>query len=170
MFLRRIFYYWQFIAAGVLPLWLLIGWSLFGAGGWQVLGVLVAAVVLGLGLLVVGLLIYARKDVRQARAVSWPDVGVLALWHALIAAVGSYAAASPWLPVLAIIVGIGAFWFAAGELYVAARRRVREVIDLIDDTARSLPTDARPGPAAFDGRPAPRDPNVIVIREHPTQP
>lgn len=171
MFLRRLFFRWQFLAVVLLPLWLLVGWPLFGAGGWEVLGIFFGAVTLGICLLVVSLLIYARKDVREARAVSWPDVGVLALWHALVIGLGFYAAASPWLSALVILVGIGAFWFAVWELYDAARRRVRVVIDLIDETARLGPVSggagqggARPG----TGQRAGSDPTVIVIQEKPT--
>ena len=156
MFLRRLFFYWQFSAVVVLPLWLVVGWPIFGAGGWKVLGVFFGAVVLGLALLIVSLLFYARKDVRETKTVSWRDVGVLTLWHALIISVGFYAASSPWISVLVIVVGVLAFWFALWELLAAARRRVRSVIDLIEETAK--PTHLQ------------RDLNVIVIDEEPTQP
>lgn len=156
MFLRRLFFHWQFIAVVVLPLWLVVGWPIFGAGGWKVLGVFFGAVVLGLALLIVSLLFYARKDVRETKTVSWPDVGVLTLWHAAIIGVGFYAAASPWISVLVIVIGVLAFWFALWELLAAARRRVRSVIDLIAETAK---------PSHLQ-----RDLNVIVIDEKPTQP
>lgn len=171
MFLRRVFFRWQFIAVVLLPLWLLTGWPLFGAGGWEVLGIFFGAVALGIGLLVMSLLIYARREVRETRAVSWPDVGVLALWHGLIIGVGFYAAASPWLSALVILVGIAAFWFALWELFDAARRRVRVVIDLIDESARtsSLPTSA-PADHTSGAFIRTSDPTVIVIREKPTQP
>ena len=156
MFLRRLFFHWQFIAVVVLPLWLVVGWPIFGAGGWKVLGVFFGAVVLGLALLIVSLLFYARKDVRETKTVSWPDVGVLTFWHAAIIGVGFYAAASPWISVLVIVIGVAAFWFALWELLAAARRRVRSVIDLIEETAK--PTHLQ------------RDLNVIVIDEKPTQP
>lgn len=162
MFIRRVFFRWQFIAVVLLPLWLLVGWPIFGAGGWGVLGVVFGAIALGVCLLAVSLLIFARREVRATRAVSWPDVGVLALWHALIIGLGFYAAASPGLSALVILVGIGAFWFAVWELYDAARRRLKAVIDLIDETARlgSVPSGAPQTVAS--------DPTVIVIQEKPT--
>lgn len=171
MALRKLFFYWQFIAAVALPLWLVIGWPIFGAGGWQVLGVFVGAVVLGIALLVVALLVYARKDVRDTRMVSWPDVGVLALWHVLIIGLGFYAAASPWLTVLVIAVGIGAFWFTIWELFDAARRRMRATLDQFDVAARPVTvqfddlreTTQQPG---FTRTP---DPNVIVVQEKPNE-
>jgi hypothetical protein len=177
--IRRAFFYWQFIAVIVLPLWLVVGWPVFGAGGWKVLGVFFGAVALGIGLLVVSSLFYARKEVRASRAVSWPDVGVLSVWHALIITVGFYAAASPWVSVLAIVVGIGAFWFALWELFDAAKRRVRAVIDEIDLAAK--PAYLRPaagfGPGAPTGSGAapgpfgrkPEQPEVIVVTERPAE-
>lgn len=173
MIVRRIFYYWQFIAVGVLPLWLIVGSSLYGAGGWEVLGVTLSAIALGVALLVVALLFYARAEVREAKAVSWPDVGVLSLWHALIVALGFYAEATPWLSVTAVAVGIGAFWFALWELFDAARRRVRAVIDYIDETAAGsgvLYSETTIIEGTNRGYTRPVDPNVIVIPEKPTEP
>lgn len=171
MFLRRVFYYWQFVAVGVLPLWLIIGSSLYGAGGWEVLGVTLGAIALGIALLGVALLIFARREVREARAVSWPDVGVLSLWHGLVIGLGFYGDASPWLSVLSILVGIGAFWFAIWELFDAARRRVADVMTYLETTA------AGPGIVLTEttvfstdtGFTRPADPNVIVIPEKPIE-
>jgi hypothetical protein len=176
--IRKAFFYWQFAAAVVLPLWLVVGWPIFGAGGWKVLGVFFGAVVLGIALLVVGLVIYARKDVRSTRTVSWADAAVLTVWHTLIVSVGFYAAASPWLSILVIVTGIGAFWFAVWELYDAAKRRVRAVIDEIEIAARPDYLRApggngreAAGPAvrapAFGSKPVPHE--VIVIPERPTE-
>jgi hypothetical protein len=136
--IRRAFFYWQFIAAAVLPLWLVVGWPIFGAGGWKILGVFVGAVLLGLALLAVAVLNYARKEVRRKRIVSWPDVAMLTLWHALIVFVGFYADVAPWVSILVIVVGVAAFWLSAWELYVAARRRVRTVMTQIDELARPV--------------------------------
>ncbi|MCU1443921.1 MAG: hypothetical protein JWQ59_2071 [Cryobacterium sp.] len=162
--MRKAFFYWQFAAVVVLPAWLVVGWPIFGAGGWKVLGVFFGAVLLGLGLLVVSLLLYARKGVRASRAVSWPDVGVLAVWHALIIAVGFYAEVAPLLSILVILVGVGAFWLAVWELYSAARRRVRAVIEEIELAAQpeSLQRPQAPGQPLSGAH---RRPPVIVIPE-----
>lgn len=178
MFVRRLFYYWQFIAVVVLPAWLLVGASVFGVSGWMVLGSFFGGVLLGIGLLVVALLIYARKDVRAARAVSWADVGVLTLWHALIVALG-FTASSSGLPVLVVVVGLAAFWFVIWEFYSAARARMREMLVVIEETARfgtvpaggvqGSPQGSAPGapkPPRFDST---ADPAVIVIHEKPAE-
>ena len=182
MILRRVFYYWQFVAVGALPLWLMVAASIFGSTAWQVLGATFGAVAIGFGLLVVSLLILARKEVRAAKAVSWADVGVLTLWHVLIVLMGVYSVTAPWLSVLVVLVGLGAFWFVLWELFDAARTRVREALVYIDETARfgTVPTGQSPFPPMTDhsaGRPdgadrntahPPADPSVIIIQEKPT--
>jgi len=162
---RRIFYYWQFIAVGALPVWLLVGSSIYGAGGWAVLGVTFGAIALGVALLAVALLVYARTEVRQTKTVSWTDVGVFGLWHALVIGVVFVAAQAPGVWLLALLAGIAAFWFAVWGLFASARRRVREFVDAASaPLAAAAPNrDTRnPGPTR------PVDPNVIVIPEKPT--
>ena len=44
MLIRRAFYRWQFAAAIVLPIWLLIGYAIFGSSGWGVIGLMFAAI------------------------------------------------------------------------------------------------------------------------------
>jgi hypothetical protein len=181
--IRRIFYSWQFAAVAVLPLWLLIGSAIFGTGGWAVLGVFFGAVALGLSLLVVALLVYARKEVRTSRMVSWADVGMLTLWHGLIVGIGFAENASGWLSVLVVFGGIGAFWFALWELFAATRKRMRAMIDLVEQQARPPAGGSRQTPLSFPhpshapaktssqtSRPGRTEPEVIVIQEKPTQP
>ncbi|WP_104126903.1 hypothetical protein [Cryobacterium sp. Y57] len=181
MIIRRAFYHWQFIAAGALPLWLLVGSAIFGSGAWAVLGIFFGAVLIGLGLLLVALVIYARKDVRETRALSYADVGVLTLWHALIIAIPFSADAAGWLSVLVIIGGIAVFWFVVWELFDAARRRVLAMVDLVEQQAQGqsapasaphpLPNRSRPHetkPAPTFGRSA--KPEVIVIEEKRDRP
>ena len=177
MILRRVFYYWQFVAVGVLPLWLMVAASIFGSTAWQVLGAAFGAIAIGFGLLVVSLLFLARREVRQAKAVSWPDVGVLAGWHVLIVLMGVYSVTAPWLSVLVVLVGLAAFWFALWELFDAARNRMREALVYIDEPARfgSVPGGVPPCPTMTNTagqRPdatgtTPADPSVIIIQEKP---
>ena len=174
MIIRRAFYHWQFIAAGALPLWLLVGSSIFGSGAWAVLGIFFGAVLIGLGMLLVALVIFARKEVREIRAVSYADVGVLALWHALIIAIPFSTDGAGWLSVLVILGGLAVFWFAVWELFDSAKRRMRAMVDLVEQTARgsasagasrplpyASPNTSKPTPTF--GRPA--TPEVIIIEE-----
>lgn len=123
MRLRQAFFRWLFPAAVVLPLWLLIGWGIFNAGGWAFLWVLFIAIPsVFLGQLVLTLLVRARPSVRETRAVSWWDVGGFALWHVLTIAVGCYP--QTWFPLLlagAIVTAIGLFWLMLWQLWSEAR-------------------------------------------------
>ncbi|MCU1636944.1 MAG: hypothetical protein JWQ68_2183 [Cryobacterium sp.] len=172
--IRRAFYYWQFAAVVVLPAWLVIGWPIFGAGGWKVLGVFFGAVLLGTWLLAVAALYFARRSVRSQRALSWPNVGALTIWHALIVAIGFYAESAPMLSVIAILAGIGATWLGIWELYVAARRRVNAAMEEIDQAARGAYGQAASGDDSATGARHPRIPGsrnsrskVIVVAEKP---
>lgn len=123
MWVRQVFFRWLFPAAFVLPLWLLIGWGIFNAGGWAFLWVLFIAIpsVL-LGQLVLTLLVRARPSVRESRMVSWQDVGGFALWHVLTIAVGCYP--QTWFPLLlaaAIAAAVGLFWLSLRQLWQEAR-------------------------------------------------
>ncbi|TFC83844.1 MFS transporter [Cryobacterium cheniae] len=172
MFLRRVFYYWQFIAALVLPAWLLIGASVYGSGGWDVVGSFFTGLVVGVSLLGVSLIFFARAAVRSTRMVSWADVGVLTLWHALIVAMGFTYGVAPGLAALVILVGIGAFWFAIWELVDAARRSMRAMMLLIEETARgpAVPPTMPPTLTPTEGFIPTPDPTVIIVREHPLDP
>ena len=172
MFVRRFFYYWQFIAVLVLPAWLLVGASVYGSGGWDVVGSFFSGLVVGVGLLAVSLIFFARTEVRSTRMVSWADVGILTLWHALIVGMGFTYGVAPGLAALVIVVGIGAFWFAIWELIAAARRSMRAMMLLVEETARGpafLPTVPPTLPPTDGFIPAP-DPSVIIVREHPLRP
>ncbi|QIM16489.1 MFS transporter permease [Leucobacter insecticola] len=97
MWLRRAMYLWLFPAAFVLPMWLLIGWGVFGAGGWVFLWVLFVAIPsVFLGQLLMAFLVRSRPSVRRDRALSWPDVAGFAVWHVLVILVGCYV--ETWFP------------------------------------------------------------------------
>jgi len=163
MWLRRVFFHWLIPAAFVLPLWLLVGWGVFNAGGWAFLWVLFIAIPsVFVGQLVFTLLVRARGTVRATRAVSWGDVLGLTIWHGLTIALGFFARAS-WVPLLitAIVAGLALFWFLLWELVKEARPG-RIVLRTTDGTAY-LPPE-RPGAEA------PVDGDVIVIAERPAPP
>ncbi|TFC95835.1 MULTISPECIES: MFS transporter [Cryobacterium] len=169
MFVRRVFYYWQFIAVVALPAWLLIGASVYGSGGWDVVGSFFTGLVVGVSLLVVSLIFFARSEVRSARMVSWPDVGILTLWHGLIFAMGFTDGVAPGLAALVVLVGLGAFWFSIRELVTAARRSMRAMMLLVEETARG-PVSVNGVPPTIpppDGFIPTPDPSVIIVRESP---
>ena len=104
MWVRRAFYGWLIPAAFLLPLWLLVGWGVFNAGGWAFLWVLFLAIPsVFIGQLVLTLLVRARGTVRAERAVSWWDVLGFTVWHCLTIALGFFNQAW-WAPVMVLTV------------------------------------------------------------------
>lgn len=135
MYVRRALFYWQFIAAIVLPAWILIARGIFGTSeGWDFVFYIVVCPILAAAMLAVAGVTSARKSVRATRAVSWPDVAALAAWHAAIIAYGFVD--SSLLAALIVIIGIGFFWFAMWQLFTETRRRVRGVIAGFEQAAQ----------------------------------
>ncbi|KDA06201.1 MFS transporter permease [Microbacterium sp. CH12i] len=161
MWLRSAFYRWLMPAAFLLPLWLLIGWGIFNAGGWAFLWVLFIAIPsVFLGQLLLTLLVRARPSARETRMVSWWDVLGFTVWHGLTIAVGCYP--QTWFPLLltgAIVVAVAMFWLMLWQLWSEARG-ARESIRIMT----SPPVDA----AGEAPRRAPAESEVFVIQENPT--
>lgn len=164
MFIRRLFFSWQFIASFVLPLWLFVGWGFFGEGGAAgVLALLLGAPILFLGMLAVSTLTFFRASVREVRAVSWRDVAILLPWQAAVVALGFHSAASAPLAVFVVVLGIVAFWNALWQLITDTRRRLAGALDGLQNEARR-----RAAPTHFDSTPATDSAgseNLIIIEE-----
>ncbi|WP_343924310.1 MFS transporter [Rhodoglobus aureus] len=128
MMIRRAFYYWQFIAVIVLPLWVLVGRGIFGSSvGWDFVLFLLLCPILAFALLAIAGLTTARKSVRSQRSVSWIDAGVLAAWHAVIIAYGFVDA--PLLAALIVVVGVAGFWIALWQLVTETRNRFNTLVE-----------------------------------------
>ncbi len=122
MWLRRAFYYAQYWAIPVLPLWVLIARGVAVDGGWELVVLLFAAPALSIVLIIVMGLTVARRSVRRARMVSWFDVGVLAAWYASIVIAGLFS--NPLVAILAIALTLVAFWSSVWQLFLETRQRV----------------------------------------------
>lgn len=122
MAFRRVFYRWMWLAALVLPAWLLIGWGLFGENGFAILWLLfIAMPSVFLGELFLGLLTRSRPSVAASGAVSWLDVLGFSVWHLLTIAVVIVPA--QWFAVTllsAIAVGLAMFWLQFRQLRAEA--------------------------------------------------
>jgi hypothetical protein len=160
MWLRRAFFGWLVPAAFLLPLWLLVGWGVFDAGGWAFLWVLFLAIPsVFIVQLILTMIVRARASVRVDRAVSWFDVLGFTVWHGLIIALGFYD--SSWWAlamVTAIFVAIGLFWLTLWQLWREARVS-SVVLHTTEGIAYVPPPEPRQTAAA--------DPDVIVITEKP---
>jgi len=136
MLFRRALFYWQFTAALLLPVWVVVGRGLYGrSNGWDILLYIVLSIVLGFSLLAVAGITAARKSVRSARAVSSRDAVILAVWHVAIIAYGF--ADFALLAAIIILVTVIAFWQAVIALFTETRQRVRSAFALPD-----FPVDA----------------------------
>lgn len=162
MWLRRAFFLWLLPSAALLPLWLVIGWAVSGASGWVFLWVLFIAVPSVLiGQLVATLLVRARGTVRHSRAVSWWDVLVFGVWHALTIAVGLYPEGGFW-PLLfgAAAAFVAVLWVSLWQLFREARP--------------TLLFSGIPGSTAFlrpgTGARASAEPDDVVIVEEARRP
>lgn len=125
MLIRRAFLRWLVAAVVVLPIWLGVGWAIYGGGGWGTLGLIITVPVAFISLGIIALLVWARPTVRAERAVSWTDVGVIGAWHLSIIGVGFYGESATILGVLAILLAIGAFWSSIWQLVSDGARRVQ---------------------------------------------
>lgn len=154
MIIRRAFYYALFPAALVLPAWSLVGWGLFGNLGWELLGVMLGAGVLAIAMLGLSGIIVARASVRQNKAVSWIDAGILTLLYAAVIGLGFYTSYGTLLIVGTVLSLIALFWLSIGQLFVEARRRMQSAFAAYD----------RPTPPQAGGYSSPRiDGEYIVI-------
>lgn len=146
-------------AAFVLPLWLLVGWGVFGAGGWAFLWVLFLAIPsVFVGQLLLTLLVRARGTVRAERAVSWWDVLGFGIWHVLTVSLGFFREAW-WAPVLVltILVGLALFWLELVQLWREAKPSAM-LLRTTEGIGYLPPRESRPTRAERD---------VIVITERP---
>jgi len=129
MVFRRASFYWQFAAALLLPVWVLVGRGIVRSDvGWDFLFYLVVCPILCVAMLAVVGATVARKAVRTTRALSWQDVAVLLPWHAAILAYGFFA--SSLVAVAVVLLGIAAFWSAVWQLYSETRTRVKNAFSL----------------------------------------
>jgi hypothetical protein len=172
--IRRAFFYWQFLAAFVLPAWLFVGWGLFGGSGWGFVGLLVTAPIVFIALLVIALIVYARPLVRSSRMVSWKDVLLYLVLHGSVIGLGFFGPSTTVFVVLAVLTAIVGFWLTLWELVTDGARSMRETMDAFEQAAQppgqrppGVPPRA-PGQGSTHQGPTSRpgdDPDVIIIHE-----
>jgi hypothetical protein len=155
MLTRRAFFFWQIIASFLLPSWVLIGRGIIDDGvGWDFVLYLVLCPIL----CVVAGLTVARKKVRTSRAVSWQDVGILAVWHAAIIAYGFVSSSA--LVVVVVLLAAVAFWSAVWQLFAETRTRVQNALSLDPIDAGAYTAQK---PTADGGRSVGPDAGRVII-------
>ncbi|MCR2811638.1 MFS transporter permease [Microbacterium sp. zg.Y1090] len=161
MWLRRAFFLWLLPAAFVLPLWLLVGWGVFDAGGFAFVWALFIAVpAVFLVELALMLLVRARGTVRAERAVSWWDVLGFGLWHLSVISLGWYGPA--WIAQAfgSAALAVGLFWLLLWQLWSESGPRI--TLMRTQGGAAFIP--------APEERVEPEAPEVVVIEEKRTPP
>lgn len=145
----------------MLPLWILIGYGLFGgSSGWTVLGLLIALPILAVALAVVAGIVAFRVTVRPTRTPSWSDVAVVGAWHLSLIAVGFFAPGAAALGLLSVILGAAAFWHSTWRFLADARATL-----LAFSQSAAVPTEGGTRPVAeerFDPE-RPQDGQTIVL-------
>jgi len=142
MALRRAFFAWQFAAAAVLPLWLLLGYAVWGASVGGFLSVVLLAPVVLVVELALAALFSARAGVRRQRALDLPAVAVLSAFQLGVIGLGFFGPASSWFGLLAAVAAIGGFWLGARLLARDVRSRVQETFGVPPQTPSRAPIDA----------------------------
>ena len=152
MWYRRAIHRVAFWAAVVLPIWLLLSRGILGADtGWDFVAYLFIAPVLAIALAAVAGLTRARRSVREARAVSVRDAGILSAWWALIVAhsVAWNSDAAAMLALIGVLVGLVAFWNAIYQLIDETRKSMSEALARFDQTTQAA---SDPGRQGYDPR------------------
>jgi len=170
MLIRRAFLRWLVAAVVVLPVWLGVGWAIYGGGGWGTLGLIITVPVAFISLGIIALIVWARPTVRAEHAVSWTDVGVVGAWHLSIIGVGFYGEGATIFSVLAILLAVAAFWSSIWQLVSDGARRVQASMAEFERLAAQQ--SGAYGPDAAGGTSTRRPPHdddggddVIIIHE-----
>ncbi|WP_423918113.1 hypothetical protein ACPEEZ_09770 [Frigoribacterium sp. 2-23] len=148
MVLRRVFFRLLWVAAFVLPVWVLVGRAFFGVPlGLQFLGQIVLVPLLFIGQVLVTALILARRSVRQNRAVSWLDASLLTLsWLAQLALgffIVDSSAQTPSASAFTAIAGAGSLDLSTALFALAVTVTIASGIALIASAAWQWVQEAR---------------------------
>ncbi|HEV7622813.1 MAG TPA: hypothetical protein VGO26_01645 [Amnibacterium sp.] len=126
--IRRAAFVWQFAAAVVLPLWVLTGYAIWGAGIGGFLGVSLLAPLLVVAQLALAVLFTARASVRRLRMLGLADTAAVAVLTAAVIGVGFFGPATTWFGVLAVAAALAGLWLGGYELVTDVRARMRETL------------------------------------------
>jgi hypothetical protein len=142
MLLRRGFWYWQFAAALVLPLWVLTGYAIWGAGTAGFLGVAILAPLLVVATLGLAAVLTARKSVRTSRALGRADVALFGAFSLAVIGAGFFGPATTWFGVIAVAALLGGYWVGVRELVTEVRARVSTTLSALGVRRPVEPRDA----------------------------
>jgi len=152
MWLGRALLRWQLIAIPVLPLWLLIGYGVFGAGPAGFFLLFLGCAVLFVFLAVIAGLTRLRPVVRERRALGGRESVLLLAWHAALVGLGFFSATGVGFAVASVVLGLGVFWLTVWQL-------AREWRDRVSGAVAPASSPSRPTRHPGD------DGDVIIVHE-----
>ncbi|WP_375400129.1 hypothetical protein [uncultured Amnibacterium sp.] len=144
MAVRRAFFVEQFVAVVVLPVWVIVGWSIWGPGsapGSVNLTPFLVVMIAVLGQTALAVLFSLRSSVRRDRAVSGLDAVVLAVFAAALIGAGFFGTAISAFLGLAVVSVVAGGWLGIVELLRELRARVRSTLSSLGITRRQAPVD-----------------------------
>lgn len=148
---RKAFGSWFFAAAVVLPLWVLVGYGVFGgSSGWTVLGLLILTPILALALLVVAFLVAFRPSLRGDRGPEPRDIIVIGAWHLSIIAFGFFPTGAWLVGLVGIVLGLASFWFSLGRL-VTSSKVVLDAFTVVPGSTGPVSAGSHDAPRAAGG-------------------
>ncbi|MHA7986869.1 MFS transporter [Rathayibacter sp. CAU 1779] len=154
MIARRALLKWQLVAVPVLPLWLMVGFGVFGGSGGFFL-LFLGAGVLFLFLGALAGLTRLRPAVRADRAVGWWDVAATVAFHLAVIGLGFFGATGVAFGLAAVVLGLATFWLTVWQLMREWRERVSGAMAQAS-SGYGTPQNRRPPP---------EDLGVIVVHE-----
>ncbi len=161
MVLRRALLRWQLFAVPVLPLWLLVGFGVFGGGVGGFFLLFLGSGVLFVFLAVLAGLTRLRPRVREERAPGWWDVAATLAFHLALVGLGFFGATGVAFGVAAVALGLGTFWLTLWELVHEWRDRVSSAVARATAAPRA-PQQTADGPSRRRGE---DDGDVIIVHE-----
>jgi hypothetical protein len=156
MMLRRVLLKWQLIAIPVLPLWLLVGWGVFGAGAAGFFLLFLGTAVLFVFLAVLAGLARLRPTVRTEHALGRWDAAATVAFHLAVIGLGFFGVTGVAFGVATVLLGLATFWLMLWELLGDWRTRM---------SAAAAQASVRPDAAPRYRRP-PDDGDVIIVHEN----
>lgn len=145
----------------MLPLWILLGYGLFGgSSGWTVLGLVIALPILAVCLVVVASIVAFRVTVRPTRTPAWGDVAALGAWHASLVVFGFFPPGAWAIGLLSVVLGLVAFWHSVWRFFGDARATLLAFAEA--SAVRAEGTPHRVAGDGFDPE-RPQDGQTIVL-------
>ena len=151
--------WWQLPAVPVLPLWLVVGFGIWGGGAAGFFVLMIGSVALFVVLAVVAVLTRLRPGVREKRRLGGLDALLGVAFHVAIVGLGFFGTTGVAFAIAAVLLGLGTLWLTIAGVGREWRERLSGRRQRRRTTAESM------SPRVGHERPGPGDGDVIVVHE-----